>query len=124
MDELSRFLAIFIVVWFVAIKISCLISVVQRQNRSCPNCRLDLAQQNAIQNGGVESLRAIPWIFAWMQNRLMLPALGASAAISVRLLNKAKAILFMKLRNWPFFSTRIGMLEMVFSKSDTGFPTI
>ncbi|TMN46725.1 phosphoenolpyruvate carboxylase, partial [Pseudoalteromonas piscicida] len=38
-------------------------------------------------NGGVESLRAIPWIFAWSQNRLMLPAwLGAyqglGAAIS------------------------------------------
>lgn len=32
-------------------------------------------------NGGVESLRAIPWIFAWTQNRLMLPAwLGAGAA--------------------------------------------
>lgn len=26
--------------------------------------------------GGVESLRAIPWIFARTQNRLMLPAAG------------------------------------------------
>ncbi|RMV07655.1 phosphoenolpyruvate carboxylase, partial [Pseudomonas coronafaciens] len=33
--------------------------------------------------GGVESLRAIPWIFAWTQTRLMLPAwLGWEAALS------------------------------------------
>ena len=33
-------------------------------------------------DGGIESLRAIPWIFAWMQNRLMLPAwLGAGEAL-------------------------------------------
>lgn len=32
--------------------------------------------------GGVESLRAIPWIFSWSQNRLVLPAwLGAGEAI-------------------------------------------
>ena len=34
------------------------------------------------QNGGIETLRAIPWIFAWSQNRLVLPAwLGAGAAL-------------------------------------------
>lgn len=27
-------------------------------------------------NGGVESLRAIPWIFSWSQNRLVLPGLA------------------------------------------------
>ncbi len=32
--------------------------------------------------GGIESLRAIPWIFAWSQNRLILPAwLGAGVAL-------------------------------------------
>ena len=36
-------------------------------------------------NGGVESLRAIPWIFARTQNRLMLPArLGAGAGLRKR----------------------------------------
>lgn len=71
-------------------------------------------------NGGVESLRAIPWIFAWMQNRLMLPAwLGASAAIR-QIIEQGKGDIIHKMcENWPFFSTRIGMLEMVFSKSDT-----
>ena len=47
-------------------------------------------------NGGVESLRAIPWIFAWMQNRLMLPAWLGLVQLFVKLLNKAKAILFIK----------------------------
>ena len=34
-------------------------------------------------SGGVESLRAIPWIFAWTQNRLVLPAwLGVGDALT------------------------------------------
>lgn len=70
-------------------------------------------------NGGVESLRAIPWIFAWMQNRLMLPAwLGAGSSVR-QVIESGKGKLIEEMCNtWPFFSTRIGMLEMVFSKSD------
>src|SRR5699024_3916100 len=34
-------------------------------------------------DGGVESLRAIPWVFAWTQMRLMLPAwLGNGESIA------------------------------------------
>lgn len=70
-------------------------------------------------NGGVESLRAIPWIFAWMQNRLMLPTwLGAGAALNQIIKNGKRTIIEDMCKNWPFFSTRIGMLEMVFSKTD------
>ena len=69
--------------------------------------------------GGVESLRAIPWIFAWTQNRLMLPAwLGAGAALQKAMEEGHQETLETMCRDWPFFSTRLGMLEMVFSKAD------
>ncbi|WP_436894135.1 phosphoenolpyruvate carboxylase [Siccibacter turicensis] len=70
-------------------------------------------------NGGVESLRAIPWIFAWTQNRLMLPAwLGAGAALQKVVDDGKQDELETMCRDWPFFSTRLGMLEMVFAKAD------
>ena len=70
-------------------------------------------------NGGVESLRAIPWIFAWTQNRLMLPAwLGAGAALQKIVDDGKQDQLESMCRDWPFFSTRLGMLEMVFAKAD------
>lgn len=69
--------------------------------------------------GGVESLRAIPWIFAWTQNRLMLPAwLGAGTALQKVMEQGHQDQLEAMCRDWPFFSTRLGMLEMVFSKAD------
>lgn len=69
--------------------------------------------------GGVESLRAIPWIFAWTQNRLMLPAwLGAGAALQQAMAAGHQDQLEAMCRDWPFFSTRLGMLEMVFLKAD------
>lgn len=70
-------------------------------------------------NGGVESLRAIPWIFAWTQNRLMLPSwLGAGAALRQLIEAGDGKTLEQMCSEWPFFSTRIGMLEMVYSKVD------
>ncbi|WP_410012693.1 phosphoenolpyruvate carboxylase [Sodalis sp. C49] len=70
-------------------------------------------------SGGVESLRAIPWIFAWTQNRLMLPAwLGAGAALQKAVEEGKQDQLEAMCSDWPFFSTRIGMLEMVFAKAD------
>ena len=68
-------------------------------------------------NGGVESLRAIPWIFSWSQNRLVLPAwLGAGEAIQYSVDQGHQALLEEMCREWPFFSTRLCMLEMVYSK--------
>ena len=69
--------------------------------------------------GGVESLRAIPWIFAWTQMRLMLPAwLGSDAAIGQALEDGRESLLNEMIRDWPFFRTHIDMLEMVLAKAD------
>jgi phosphoenolpyruvate carboxylase len=70
--------------------------------------------------GGVESLRAIPWIFAWTQTRLMLPAwLGWEAALSKALERGEGDVLAQMREQWPFFRTRIDMLEMVLAKADS-----
>lgn len=71
------------------------------------------------QSGGIETLRAIPWIFAWSQNRLMLPAwLGAGAAIQQAVDAGKGPLLETMCEQWPFFSTRLSLLEMVFVKAD------
>ncbi len=85
--------------------------------------KLPLGSRPAKRNptGGVESLRAIPWIFAWSQNRLLLPAwLGAGEAIQYSIDKGHTTLLEEMCREWPFFSTRLGMLEMVYSKTNMG----
>ncbi|HEY5716906.1 MAG TPA: phosphoenolpyruvate carboxylase, partial [Motiliproteus sp.] len=69
-------------------------------------------------DGGVESLRAIPWIFAWTQIRLMLPAWLGSAAIEQVLDGDDAETLHEMRQQWPFFRTYIEMLEMVLAKSE------
>lgn len=69
--------------------------------------------------GGIESLRAIPWIFAWTQNRLMLPAwLGAGSALQAMIDKGHLQQLREMAEQWPFFATRLNMLEMVYAKAD------
>lgn len=70
-------------------------------------------------SGGVESLRAIPWIFAWTQMRLMLPSwLGSDVALEEAAKTQKLPVLREMMKGWPFFRTYIDMLEMVLAKSD------
>ena len=70
-------------------------------------------------SGGIESLRAIPWIFAWTQNRLMLPSwLGFGTALDYALNHDAGPLLKDMQEHWPFFRSRLAMMEMVYSKSN------
>lgn len=72
-------------------------------------------------DGGVESLRAIPWIFAWTQIRLMLPAwLGSDSALGNAIENGELPRLHEMYAEWPFFTAYVDMLEMVLSKTDPG----
>lgn len=70
-------------------------------------------------DGGIESLRAIPWIFAWMQIRLMLPAwLGSDDALCKAIDRGQLPLLRSMYAEWPFFQVYVDMLEMVLAKSD------
>lgn len=70
--------------------------------------------------GGIESLRAIPWIFAWAQTRMVLPSwLGVMPAMQKALDDGRGDTLQDMLTNWPFFRSRLSMLDMVFYKADS-----
>ena len=67
----------------------------------------------------IKSLRAIPWVFAWTQIRLMLPAwLGSAEALRYSSIKKFKHTLYDMERNWPFFNSMLDILDMVISKVD------
>jgi phosphoenolpyruvate carboxylase len=67
---------------------------------------------------GVESLRAIPWVFAWTQTRLMLPAwLGVGAALDAAIQEGRLSVLQGMYREWPFFHSTIDLIEMVLAKA-------
>ncbi|CAN6484011.1 unnamed protein product [Victoria cruziana] len=78
-------------------------------------------------SGGIESLRAIPWIFAWTQTRFHLPVwLGFGAAFKyvldkdIRNLSMLQAMY----NEWPFFRVTLDLVEMVFAKGDPGIAAL
>jgi phosphoenolpyruvate carboxylase len=65
----------------------------------------------------VGELRAIPWVFAWMQNRLLLPAwYGAGTALE----EGDRELQREMIDRWPFFKMLCSTLEMSLFKSDLG----
>jgi len=69
--------------------------------------------------GGVESLRAIPWVFAWTQTRLMLPSwLGTGAALQRAFDAGHTETLREMYASWRFFRSTIDLVQMVVAKTD------
>jgi phosphoenolpyruvate carboxylase len=71
------------------------------------------------QQRGVQDLRAIPWVFAWTQSRLVLPGwygIGHGLAAAARA--HGEAVLHDMAEGWPFFATMLADVEMVLAKAD------
>jgi phosphoenolpyruvate carboxylase len=67
--------------------------------------------------GELESLRAIPWVFAWTQTRCIVPAwLGAGTGLE----GVPPTTLRTLFREWPFFRALVENLEMSLAKSSMG----
>ena len=68
---------------------------------------------------GLGSLRAIPWIFAWTQTRLHLPAwLGIEAALCESIDEGHLEELRAMAADWPFFHSTLSLLELTLAKAD------
>eukprot|EP00968_Pinguiococcus_pyrenoidosus_P020796 scaffold2541_cov262-Pinguiococcus_pyrenoidosus.AAC.5 len=80
--------------------------------------KLNIGSRPAKRNpkGGVESLRAIPWIFSWSQTRCHLPAwLGVAQGLQAAPAN----VLHEMYTTWPWFREIIDLIAMVLAKADT-----
>lgn len=86
----------------------------------CNKIGLNVGSRPAKRNpkGGVESLRAIPWVFAWTQTRLNLPTwLGVGEALADVSTNRPGVLQSMN-KEWPWFATIVDLLEMILVKSE------
>ncbi|MDH5580549.1 MAG: phosphoenolpyruvate carboxylase [Bdellovibrionales bacterium] len=69
--------------------------------------------------GSMDSLRAIPWIFSWTQNRLILPSwFGVGEALQFGIEKYGIKKMKTMAKKWAFFNSTLDLLEMVLSKAD------
>lgn len=69
--------------------------------------------------GDVTTLRAIPWIFAWTQTRMVLPSwLGVADGIAAAVKEGNRSVLKDMYEHWPFFQSVVDLIEMVLTKAD------
>lgn len=69
----------------------------------------------------IEELRAIPWVFSWMQSRYVLPSwYGVGSAIETYLTEDPARLATLQdmYRNWPFMRAFLDNLQMTLSKAD------
>ena len=75
------------------------------------------------QKGGFDTIRAIPWVFSWMQSRAIIPSwygVGAALAAFCQEQPDGLATLRAMYRAWPFFSNLIDNVQLDVAKADMG----
>ncbi|HVB25977.1 MAG TPA: phosphoenolpyruvate carboxylase [Ktedonobacteraceae bacterium] len=73
------------------------------------------------QGRAIEELRAIPWVFSWMQSRYVLPSwFGVGLALETYIAEQGErlALLQEMYRSWPFMRAFLDNLQMTLSKAD------
>ncbi len=71
--------------------------------------------------GGVENLRAIPWVFSWMQSRHILPGwYGVGTALGWAVEEYGAERMAAMVRHWRFAGALVDDVEMVLAKADLG----
>ncbi len=78
-----------------------------------------VSRPEAAATGELEALRAIPWVFAWTQNRCLLPAwYGCGSAFHAYGMEGERLAWLRRLYSeWPFFRALLENLEMTLAKS-------
>jgi len=73
--------------------------------------------------GGFESIRAIPWVFSWMQSRAIIPSwYGVGHAFESYCADHADGLTTLRAMyiRWPFFKALIDNVQLDVAKADMG----
>lgn len=83
--------------------------------------RMQIGSRPLVRGGGagVETIRAVPWMFAWSQSRHMLPGwFGAGTGLAAVIDRLGPDIVAGMYRDWPFFEGLIDDVEMRLARAD------